>query len=186
MAEFFTRRGDDGTTGLLGEGRVSKSDLIMETLGTVDEATASLGLARVFCQTEEAQGWILQIQRQLYGLMAEVAATPETAGRFHSIEEQQVLWLEEQTRTVASKAPMPKEFIVPGDSAAGAVLDVARTVVRRAERRLVELAERGWVNNPAMVRYLNRLSSFLFALEIYENQAGGSGNLTLAKTEKSK
>ena len=184
MSAFYTRRGDDGTTGLLGEGRVPKHDLIMETLGTVDEATAALGLARAVCSTAEAPDWILQIQRHLYGLMAEIAATQENVERFRSVSGSQVMWLEDLAEVAGKKAPAPKEFIVPGDTVAGAALDVARTIVRRAERRLSELAETGWIKNPDLLRYLNRLSSFLFALEIYENQAASGGSPTLAKTGK--
>ncbi|HEY9089926.1 MAG TPA: ATP:cob(I)alamin adenosyltransferase, partial [Anaerolineaceae bacterium] len=75
----------------------------------------------------------------------------------------------------------PKEFILPGDSQSGAALDLARTVARRAERRMVELAHNKWIQNPELLRYLNRLSSLLFVLELYENQQAGFSQSTLAK-----
>lgn len=181
MAAFYTRGGDEGFTGLLGEGRVPKYDAVMEALGAVDETSACLGLARSLCQSAEVREMVKTIQRQLYGVMAEVAATPENAEKFRSITAEHVAWLEEQTARVQQLAPPPKEFILPGDSQSGAALDLARTVARRAERRVVELAHNKWIQNPELLRYLNRLSSLLFVLELYENQQAGFSQSTLAK-----
>lgn len=181
MASFFTRGGDEGYTGLLGEGRVPKYDAVMEALGAVDEANACLGVARTLCQSATSRELMISVQRHLYALMAEVAATPENAERFHSIEASHVAWLEEQTDAIHRQAPTPKDFILPGDTLAGAALDVARAVVRRAERRVVELGHKGWVQNGELLRYLNRLSSLIFVLEIYENQLAGYDQSTLAK-----
>jgi cob(I)alamin adenosyltransferase len=180
MPAFYTRKGDDGTTGLLGPGRIAKSDLRIETIGAVDEASAALGLARSICCSAEA-GLILQVQRDLYGLMAEVAATPENVDRFREINAERTAWLEEQTDRLTALVKLPAEFILPGDTPAGGALDLARAVVRRAERRLVDLVDRGDVLNPDLLRYLNRLSSFCFVLELYEIQTAGPGNPTLAK-----
>jgi cob(I)alamin adenosyltransferase len=113
--------------------------------------------------------------------MAEVSATPENAARFRSIGEAQVNWLEAQVESFTARAPAPKDFIVPGDTQTGAALDLARTVVRRAERRVAELAHRGWVSNSALLQYLNRLSSLIFSLELFENQLAGYDRPTLAK-----
>jgi cob(I)alamin adenosyltransferase len=176
--------GDDGYTGLLGKGRVAKHDLIPETLGTLDEATASLGLARAFCQSEETSKLIVKVQRHLYSLMAEVAAEPRIADQFRVVDAAQVTWLEERIAEIEQKSPLPQGFILPGDTRAGAALDVARTVVRRAERRMAELFHSGWLQNPELLRYMNRLSSLVFALELYENQISGQAKPTLAKTEE--
>lgn len=181
MSKFYTRRGDDGTTSVLGEGRVMKYDLRMEVLGSVDEATAALGMGRALAQTAEARSLLLQIQRDLYMLMAEAAATPENVERFHVVDAEKVTWLEEQTDALAAQVNLPKEFIVPGDTPAGAALDMARAMTRRAERRMAEWQARGGTQNPDLLRYLNRLSSLLFVLEIAENQAAGVGSSTLAK-----
>jgi cob(I)alamin adenosyltransferase len=181
MASFYTRGGDEGYTGVLGEGRVPKYDAVMEALGAVDEANAYLGVARTLCQSATSRALVIDVQRHLYGLMAEVAATPENAGRFHTIEAGHVTWLEEQTDAIQRQAPTPKDFILPGDTPAGAALDVARAVTRRAERRVVELAHKGWVQNGELLRYLNRLSSLIFVLEIFENQLAGYDQSTLAK-----
>jgi cob(I)alamin adenosyltransferase len=182
MSSFYTRTGDDGYTGLLGAGRVPKYDLRPEVLGTLDEAAAALGVARNFCQAEGARELIVRIQRDLYALMAEAAATPETSARFHVIDEKFVAWLEKQIDSISAKIEIPREFIVPGDSDAGGFLDVARTVVRRAERRVAELLLRGDISNAELLRYLNRLSSLCFVLELQELHPLGKASPTLAKT----
>jgi cob(I)alamin adenosyltransferase len=169
---FYTRKGDDGTTGLLGEGRVAKYHLRMEALGALDESSATLGLARAQARDPRCKSILLEAQRDLYRLMAEVAATPENASQFH-FEAARVEWLEEQTEALGKSVEMPKEFIVPGDSTAEAALSLARAVVRRAERRTAELFDRKEIVNPALQQYLNRLSSLLFVLELLENQAAG-------------
>lgn len=179
--KFYTRKGDDGSTGLLGEGRVAKSDLRMEALGSLDETTAALGVARSLCQSADARETLVQIQRHLYGIMGETAATGENAEKFRAVESRQVEWLEQQTDRLTELVEVPREFIVPGDSPAGAAVDLARTICRRAERRMVELAERGDVHNPALLQYLNRLSSYCFVLELLENKIAGGDQPTLAR-----
>lgn len=178
---FYTAKGDDGTTGLLGEGRVPKYHVRMEAIGTLDESTAALGLARAQCVDPHSGGILLEAQRDLYKLMAEVAATPENAERFHFIDLARVKWLEEQTDFLSTLVEMPKEFILPGDSLAGAALSLARAIVRRAERRVVELYDTEEVVNPDLQRYLNRLSSLCFVLELLENKAAGH-QTSLAKS----
>ncbi len=185
MTPFYTRTGDDGTTGLLGEGRVPKFHPRTEAVGTVDEATAALGLARALAQTQETAELLLKIQRDLYGLMAEIAATPQNAARFRAINSQSVAWLEAQTDRLASQVTMPSEFILPGDSAAGAALSLARTIIRRSERRVVQLVHHQEIENRELIRYLNRLSSLCFVLELWENQAAGVAGSTLAKKNPS-
>lgn len=183
MPAYYSRSGDDGTTGLLGKGRVPKYDLIPEVLGTIDEVTAHLGMARSFSQVSETQEALLKIQRDLYGMMSETAAAPENREKFHAIGPEQVGWIEAQVDRLSLLVEVPGEFIVPGDSQAGAALDVARTVVRRAERRMAELAHRREGLNPDLLRYLNRLSSLVFVMELRENQVAGKSKPTLAKTK---
>ncbi len=178
---FYTRAGDDGYTGLLGKERVAKEDLRLEALGTVDEAGAALGVARAHARSPEGPGLLLQIQRDLYGLMAELAATPENAERFHTIDAARVAWLEAQVDALSGYTEVPQEFIVPGDTVEGAFFDLARAVVRRAERRAAALLHRGDMTNPELLRYLNRLSSLCFVLELRENQIVGNTKITLAK-----
>lgn len=171
-SSFFTGRGDDGQTGLLGPERVPKYDLRPEAYGTVDEAQAALGLVRAGeCQPLTAQ-IVLGIQRFLPSLMAELAAAgqPDSAWSGRTTAEQ-VDQVEAWIAQIEGKIDMPREFVIPGDSALGAALHLARTIVRRAERRVVRLSDEGLLVNPHVVRYLNRLSSLLFVLAIYEDGA---------------
>jgi cob(I)alamin adenosyltransferase len=173
MSPFYTRTGDDGQTGLLGEGRLPKYHPRIETLGALDEASAALGLARALASQEETKTILADIQRDLYALMAEVAATPENAARFRTLDLARLKWLESQADALEARLPPPREFILPGDSLPGAVFSLARTIVRRAERRLAELADKGEVSNNVLLPYLNRLSSLCFLLELSENQSAG-------------
>ena len=173
MSKFYTRKGDDGTTGLLGEGRLPKYHPRMEAIGTLDETTATLGLARALSHSPPVNEILLQIQRDLYSLMAEVAATPENAEKFRSIDAARVDWLESQTDAVSETVTMPTEFILPGETRGGGALSLARTVARRAERRIAELLADGELDNLELLRYLNRLSSLCFVLELAENQFDG-------------
>ena len=178
---FYTAKGDDGTTGLLGEGRVPKYHIRMEAIGALDEASAALGLARAQCDAHQTAPILLETQRDLYKLMAEVAATPENAKQFHFINKARVGWLEEQTDELSKVVEIPKEFILPGDTLGGAALSLARAIVRRAERCVVSLFDEDEVANPDLQRYLNRLSSLCFVLELLENQNAGK-KTTLAKS----
>lgn len=184
MSKFYTTKGDDGFTGLLGEGRVPKYDRRLEAMGAADEASAVLGVARSLTNSPATAALILKVQRDLYGLMAELAATPENAARFRVIDSERVAWLEAEADTMAGQVEMPREFIVPGDSQAGAALALARTVVRRAERQAAFLLHDGQIENGELLRYLNRLSSLCFALELVENQAAGGQPQTMAKTQE--
>jgi len=181
MTRLYTKKGDDGYTSLLGKGRAPKFDLRIETVGTIDEANAAIAIARTLCQASETATILIAIQRDLYHVMAEVAATPENAGRFRKITAQQVTWLETQTDNLSSRVTIPEEFIIPGDSKAGAAIDLARAIVRRAERRVAHLVHQKKLENLELLRYMNRLSSLCFVLELLENQAAGVDRPTLAK-----
>lgn len=184
MSPLYTRTGDDGTTGLLGEGRLPKSHPRLEALGTLDEASAALGLARSLCKAEQTGPLLVEVQRDLYALMAEVAATPENAARFRTLGLGRVKWLESQAEAVSAILPIPEGFILPGDSPGAAAMSLARTIVRRAERRVAGLLDQGEIENQILLQYLNRLSSLCFALELLENQQAGQ-KTTLAKKVKS-
>ena len=178
--KFYTARGDDGYTGLLGEGRVPKYDPRPEAFGTVDEATSAMGLARATIKSERNRRVLLESQRHLYCIMAELACTPETAKTFECLGADKVEWLETHTDAVAAEVKLPHEFIVPGDSLPGATLDLARAVVRRAERVVVKLYHDGLTTNPHIIRYLNRLSSLLFVMARHEDALAGVSTVTLA------
>jgi len=180
MDRYYSRTGDDGYTGILGEGRLLKSHPRIETVGTIDEVSAALGLARAVCQNPQTADLLLVIQKDLYALMAEVAALPENAQRFRMINAERVTWIEQQIDLTSTKIELPHDFTVSGNSLAGATLDLARTIVRRAERRLVELLHQGEIENIELLRYLNRLSSLCYVLEGAEDILAGKGH-TLAK-----
>lgn len=180
---YFTASGDDGTTGMLGGGRVSKFDLRIETIGALDEANAALGLARSLCQTEAVREAILAVQRDLYRLMAETSAGADTEKYSQSISAETVQRLEAEVERIGSQVQMPNEFILPGDTPSAAALDLARTVVRRAERWMAQLLASGGSQNRFLLSYLNRLSSLCFVLELYEVRHGGRQDPTLAKNQ---
>jgi cob(I)alamin adenosyltransferase len=179
--KYYTTAGDDGTTGLLGKARVKKYHPRPATYGDVDEAQAALGVARAAMTDSAAAGVILQAQRDLYHLMAELAATKENAAKFRRIGAEHVARLEQQTDDYGARIALPPEFTVSGDSRAGAALDFARTVIRRAERSVIRLVDEGYVDNRELIRYLNRLSSLAFVLARYEDALSGQSQIRLAK-----
>jgi len=181
MPKLYTGSGDDGFTGRLGEGRLPKNDPLFEAIGAVDEATSALGLARATGNAIETKTLVLETQKDLYYLMAELSATKENADRFRKIDVTRVHWLEDQTDVIQAQVNSPNDFIVPGDSIAGAHLAVARTSVRRAERQVAGLFNAGEIENVELLRYLNRLSSLCFVLELLENEISGKSQPTLAK-----
>ncbi len=178
---FYTRNGDDGTTGLLGKDRVKKFDLRMETLGCLDESNAALGLSRAFVGSVEIKEIVLKMQKMLYLVMGEVAADEENREKFSAIKPEHINEVEAYIDHISKKTKIPSEFIVPGDTKGGAFLGLARTVIRRSERRLVEMFDAGLVKNQYLLKLLNRLSSLLFILEIYENSVVGETGQTLVK-----
>jgi len=178
---FFTRQGDDGYTGLLGEGRVPKYHPRPDTVGTIDEASAALGCARAISNSGYVNQIVIQVQRDLYLMMVEISSTPENSSQFRAIASEHVVWLESETNRLSEQVEMPKEFILPGDSPSGAYFSLARTIVRRAERLVARLFHDGDIGNVEILKYLNRLSSLCFVLELLENQASGREKPTLAK-----
>lgn len=169
---FYTRLGDQGTTDLLGD-RVRKDDPRIELIGALDETTSSIGLARATAQSTETKTNLVEVQRDLYQIMAELAFVDELRPDAYQLKAERVDRLEELTDDLGARVDLPPQFILPGDTLPGAALDVARTVARRAERHAVNLATAGHLPNPEILRYLNRLSSLLFiAARFEEAQAG--------------
>jgi cob(I)alamin adenosyltransferase len=158
-----TRTGETGYTGLIGKERVPKWDPRPDTFGTVDEATSALGLARALVREPRVKEIILRLQRELYVLMAELATSPEEQGKHPSmtITAQHVAGLEALADELKREVP-------------GAALDLARTVIRRAERMTAKLLHDGAVANPELLRYLNRLSDLVFVLARYEEAGEGA------------
>jgi len=157
-----TKRGDGGQTGLAGGVRVSKSHLRVEAYGTVDELNASLGLARSFCQDQDIAKRTLEIQRELFQIGAALATLPESRKAQAPITPEMVDALTEQVHQIESIEGMLSDWSVSGEHTAAAAYDVARTVCRRAERKVVRLAEAGEAVEPTVLAYLNRLSDLLW------------------------
>lgn len=166
MVRIYTRTGDDGTTGLLYGGRVRKDSPAIEANGAVDEAQAMLGLARAEAERgSELDDLLVALERDLWVLMAEVATGAENRSKLtpgtSAVTADMVHTLEARIDELKERFEMPAEFVVPGQNRVSAALDVARTVVRRAERLVVSgpPAEGSHVGP-----YLNRLSDLLWAM----------------------
>ena len=162
---MYTRTGDDGTTGLLYGGRVRKDSELPAAYGAVDEAQAFLGVARAEAGTgSELDELLIRLERDLYVLMAELATQPENRHKLKpgvsAVTDDMVTALEHLIDDVSARFDPPTEFVVPGESRLAAHLDVARTVVRRAERQALAAAP----PPSAVVTYLNRLSDLLWTL----------------------
>jgi cob(I)alamin adenosyltransferase len=168
VPRIYTKTGDDGTTGLLYGGRVPKDDLLTEAYGTTDEAVAALGLARALASDEEICGALLALQRELFIVGADLATDPSSRGKLEPgvslVTIDMVEALEAQIDTLVERHPLPQAFIVPGANPASAAIDLARSIVRRAERNAVALERADRVVNPEVRRYLNRLSDLLFVV----------------------
>lgn len=174
--KIYTARGDQGGTDLLGE-RVTKDDPRIDLIGDLDESTSSIGFARSLATWNNANDLLLTAQRDMYGIMAELAFIDTTRPDAMVFQAERIDWLEGAIAEVQEHVSLPREFVVSGETTPGAALDVARTVVRRAERKAVAAANvEGSTFNPEIVRYLNRLSSLLFILARAED-----GHVVLAK-----
>jgi cob(I)alamin adenosyltransferase len=166
-----TGRGDDGTTGMLYGGRIAKDDLRTEAYGTIDEAVAALGVARaelIAAGLTDLAASVLRWQRELFVVGAELATSPAARDRLQDgvtrVDESMLAGVEAELQRLEAAITMPREFIVPGESPASAAVEVARAVLRRAERRIVTLERavqlgRGWVGP-----YVNRLADLLWVL----------------------
>ena len=175
-----TTKGDDGTTGLLyGGARIGKDDPRTEAYGTIDEAIAALGIARANLGVKGRHGTlpaglgglaplILRFQRELFVVGAELATTPEAWDRLQDgvtrVSEPMVRGVEATLVELERHIEMPKEFVVPGETPTSAALELARTILRRAERRAVGLSRDGLVPGPHLIPYLNRLADLVWVL----------------------
>jgi cob(I)alamin adenosyltransferase len=177
-----TGKGDDGTTGLLFGGRIPKDDLRTDAYGAIDEAVAALGVARVSLHDaglDDLSSLILRLQRELFVVGAELATNPSAVDRLRDgvtrVSEQMLSGLEADLAELEADLEMPREFVVPGESAASAALEVARTVVRRAERRIVTLEREASLAGSWVVPYVNRLADLLWVLARAAERAEHAG-----------
>jgi cob(I)alamin adenosyltransferase len=165
----FSKKGDRGFTSLLGGQRVSKSGPRPDTYGTLDEASSALGIARAAATRPQTQKIILDVQKDLLLLGAELATTAEDFKNHpYQITVQHVERLEKLIEDLQKEVELKKEFIFPGETIGSAAIDLSRAIVRRAERNAVRLFQEKIVANGEVLRFLNRLADLLFTLARYE------------------
>jgi len=157
-----TKRGDGGQTGLAGGIRVSKSDLRVESYGSVDELNSVLGFARSICQNKEIAGWTEEIQRTLFRVGSALATPPESRKQPPVISAEDVDKLTDLVHQIEATEGILADWSLPGAHTESAAYEVARTVCRRAERSAVRFVENGGVVDPAVLAYLNRLSDLIW------------------------
>jgi len=177
VTRIYTRKGDDGTTSLWYGGRVAKTDARTEAYGSIDEAGAALGVARSLCGPDDAElaADILRVQRELFVAGAELATAPQAEERLQEgisrVDDDMVAALEPIIDRYMDRVELPPKFVISGGTTLSAQLDTARTVIRRAERRVVALMEEGELASEAVMRYLNRASDLVFAMARFADVA---------------
>jgi len=183
---IYTRKGDKGQTGLLSGERIDKDDPRVEAYGTVDELIASLGVAKIH-SSERIANHLHSIQQVLFYVAAELATNIENiqtedkgALRLKRVDQDDVTQLERIADELVEELPLLKNFVIPGGTKGAAFLHVARTVCRRAERRIISLAATTSVN-PEIIRFVNRLSDLLFVMSRYENVEMGEGDNVISR-----
>lgn len=175
MVKIYTRKGDDGTTGLWYGGRVEKSSGRPEAYGAVDEAISALGVCRAQASDDrELHDDVLRLQSELFVAGAELATSPEAAERLEAgvskVTPEMVERLESDIDRYMDRVDLPPKFVIPGGTPLSAQLDVARTAVRRAERKVVQLKVAGELGDEIVLTYLNRASDCLFAMARYADK----------------
>jgi cob(I)alamin adenosyltransferase len=172
--KVYTRKGDDGTTGLLYGGRVGKDEVGPEAYGAVDEAVSALGLARAEIDPDsELHELLVRLQRELFVVGAELATAPDNRGKLKPevslVTAGMVSRLEPIIDDVTARFDAPQEFVLPGQNSIAAALDFARTVIRRAERITVASTRVGWLGSESqVVPYLNRVADLVYTLSRWQ------------------
>jgi cob(I)alamin adenosyltransferase len=173
-SDFYTGKGDRGdTVRLNGSARVAKDSALIEAVGALDEATSAIGLARSLCGSAVLIEALPTVQRHIYRLAAHLSAVPDSRAEYPGLSDDDLVWLEALIAKLEADLPPLRDFVLPGESSAGAALHLARTIVRRAERRLVAFATLEPNVGGANLAYMNRLSSLMFVAALHEDQSGG-------------
>jgi cob(I)alamin adenosyltransferase len=175
VVKIYTRKGDDGSTGLWYGGRVAKSDGRPEAYGSLDEAVSALGLSRVSAKADPVlHGDLLDLQNGLFVAGAELATAPEAAGRLEPgisrVTLEMVTELEDTIDRYMEQVELRPKFVIPGGTELSARLDVARAAIRRAERRVVDLKLAGELADETVLRYVNRASDAIWAMARYADE----------------
>jgi cob(I)alamin adenosyltransferase len=175
--KIYTKKGDDGTTGLLYGGRVPKDDVRTNVYGTLDETVSALGLARAGGLTARVEEIVIRIQREMFIIGAQLATSQDNQGKLQEgvskVSPDMALQAEREIDELIEQHPLPNEFILPGETMGSAGLDVARSTVRRAERQAVAMDRESMVPDPEILRYLNRVSDLLFVLARFHEAEEG-------------
>ena len=176
MVKIYTKKGDDGTTGLWYGGRVPKTDTRTEAYGSIDEANSALGMARALCKKNQSglASDLLQLQQDLFVAGAELATAPEAADRLEDgvsrVTDGMVDAVEDAIDRYMRQVDLPPQFVIPGGTELSAALDVARSAIRRAERRIVALRDADGLASEAVLRYVNRASDLAFAMARFADE----------------
>jgi cob(I)alamin adenosyltransferase len=174
---IYTKTGDDGTTGLLYGGRVPKDDHRTSVYGTLDEAVAALGLARSAGLVKRVEDTVVRVQRAMFVVGAQLATAESNRHKLKPgvsrVTPEMTAEVEAEIDALVGDHALPDEFILPGESAGSAALDLARAIVRRAERTAVAMDRAGLVGDAEVLRYMNRVSDLLFALARFEEAERG-------------
>ena len=175
--KIYTKKGDDGTTGLLFGGRVSKDDIRTEVYGTLDETVSALGIARAAGLVPRIEEIAIRLQREMFIVGAELATGEGNESKLDpGVSKVTPDMAEEAERDIdelLAAHPLGKEFLLPGEVMSAAALDLARSILRRAERQAVSMDRAGLIKDPEVLRYLNRASDLLFACARYEEGERG-------------
>ncbi len=175
--KIYTKKGDDGSTGLLYGGRVSKDDIRTDTYGSLDEAVAAMGLARGLGLAPRTEEIVVRLQREMFVAGAQLATAAENQDRLApGVSRVSMAMTQEAEANIdelVGAHPLAEEFILPGATPGAAALDLARSILRRAERGAVTMDRQGMIDDPEVLRYLNRASDLLFALSRFEEGEQG-------------
>ena len=179
MSKIYTKKGDDGTTGLLYGGRVPKDDLRTAVYGTLDETVSALGVARAGGLVPDVEAIAIRLQREMFVVGAQLATAAENQAKLEEgvskISASMTQTAEADIDRLLEEHPLRPEFILPGETMGSAGLDLARSTIRRAEREAVAMDREGLVPDPEILRYLNRVSDLLFAMaRFHEAESGKS------------
>ncbi|HEU20219.1 MAG TPA: cob(I)yrinic acid a,c-diamide adenosyltransferase [Deltaproteobacteria bacterium] len=169
----FSKKGDMGETSLLGGQRVPKFDPRPETYGVLDEASSAMGVARAMTGNQKIKAILLSVQKDLLIIGAELSTLNEDYGKLiHTISDKDADRLERVIDDLQKDFEMKREFVYPGETVVSAQIDVARTIIRRAERKAALLKKEGIIRNETINQYLNRCADMLFTLARYEEATG--------------
>ena len=172
--KIYTKTGDEGKTDLFFGGRVSKNNIRCEAYGETDSVVSALGLARSLCKDEKVRANILNIQNHLFTVGAELATLPENYLKmkdyYKTISEPMIIEMESLIDELSEEVDLPPNFVISGASTGSAALDIARSTLRSAERRIVDLNDMRSLVNPHILTFVNRLSDLLFMLSRYEDR----------------